>query len=61
MNVRLVVAAVLVTVVGSAAVPALAATTSPEGRQINVCVLGPSPQAPNQEGYCVGVYVPFPR
>lgn len=58
-NVRLVIAAVLTAVVGTAVAPALASSASPDRRQIDVCLFGPTPQAPNQEGICVGV--PDPR
>jgi hypothetical protein len=58
-NVRLVIAAVLVTIAGSAIAPAFAAADSPQRQRIDVCVLGPTPQSPNQEGICVGI--PSPR
>jgi hypothetical protein len=48
---RLVLAACALAVLGGVAAPALADTGS---QRHKVCVLGPSPQAPNQEGICIG-------
>ncbi|HUR51525.1 MAG TPA: hypothetical protein VMZ11_05330 [Mycobacteriales bacterium] len=57
MNARLVLAGVLVCAVGGGlAAPAMA--SSPEKKH-KICVLGPTPAYPNQEGICVAFDAPF--
>jgi hypothetical protein len=59
-NRRLVVAALVAcTVTGGLAAPALAG--SPENDRHKLCVLGPTPAYPNQEGICVTWVTPPTR
>jgi hypothetical protein len=56
---RLVLAAALALAVGGGlAAPALAADTTARHK---VCVLGPTPAYPNQEGICIGWNDPLDR
>jgi hypothetical protein len=58
-NARLVVTcAVALAVGGGLALPALA--SQPENRHV-VCVGGPTPDYPNQQGFCVGISDPLPN
>ena len=47
---RLVLATCVLALAGGVAAPALAADT----QRHKLCVLGPTPQAPDQEGICIG-------